>query len=228
MNASRIFFPLASSRQRALAALLALFTGAFLAAGFLGVSTQLADWLSPTFLPNQVRPWLECLAFPFLAAVFYLSFPRPHFPSTSFRAIRSWPFGVIVALVFGWLHESPGLFSLVPSAEIQLALAWTLVLAPIGEEFLFRGWVFSLAHRFWPGVFASATNPLPLSVWVSAFAFSIWHTQNLESGFLAEGIFQILYAFPLGLWLGWLRVQTGTLWVPVLTHISINFAAALF
>lgn len=229
MASSRKIFDVVSYRQLTAALLVAVSAGAFLAAGFLNVSTQLVELLLTPWLPGRARiiAWSECAAFPLLAMGFYFSFPRPTKTTQQASVWLSLPFAIAVAFAYGLVDPHPGIFSLVVSPETQLAAAWTLFFAPVGEEFLFRGWVYSLAHRLWPRRFASATNPLPLAVWVSAVAFSLWHLQNWGADPAATVFFQVAYTLPAGLWLGWLRWKTGGLFAPLCAHVAINLASAL-
>jgi membrane protease YdiL (CAAX protease family) len=221
-------FPIANSKQRWVAALVALSAGACLGAGCVPVAQSLVDSLVAPWLAGQTQTlaWLGCAAFPSLAAVFYFSFPRPRFAKNP-RVWVSLPLAGGIALAYGFFDGVPPFTHFLSDAQTRLALAWALVFAPLGEEWLFRGWLFSVAHRLWPGVYATATNPLPLAVWVSALAFSFWHLQNAETESLGRVLFQTAYALPLGLWLGWLRWKTDGLAAPLAAHLAINFATML-
>jgi membrane protease YdiL (CAAX protease family) len=218
----------ATPRERLLAALLAVSAGTSLAVGCVPVAQSIVDSFVAPYLPGRahVLAWLGCAAFPFLAGVFYFSFPRPKFPVHS-GAWRSLPLAVLIAWVFGFLDGVPSFTFFLGSPETRLALAWALFFAPLGEELLFRGWLFSVSHRLWSGANASYTNPLPLAVWVSAGAFSLWHLQNWGVDSAPRVLFQTLYAFPVGLWLGWFRWRTGSLIAPLVAHWAINFATVL-
>ncbi len=223
-------FSVASRQDRRAAFLIALGTGLFLAAGFIPVAQGIVDSAMAPFLPGRARvlAWLGCFAFPLLAWGFHLSFPRPPKPAQPQFPGWSFPLPLGIGLLYGLWDASPGIFSLVGTPETQLAAVWAIGLAPIGEEFLFRGWLYSFANRLWPGRFASATNPLPLAVWVTAFAFSLWHLQNWGTEAPIRVLWQTAYTFPAGIWLGWLRWRSGGLLLPILAHIGLNAATALF
>ncbi len=229
MPSSRELFCIATPRQRFAALGVALGLGTFLSAGFLDVCAQIVAFtLSPSLTHRPtLMGWIECLAFPALAATFYFSFPRPIATKTASSNWDSIPLALLIALAYGLIDQQPGLFFLPKSPEVVLAATWTLMLAPVGEEFLFRGWVFSIAHRLWPNCYATATNPLPLAVWISAIAFSLWHLQNWNPDNSAYVIFQIAYTLPAGLWLGWLRQRSHGLIAPTAAHMGINLASAL-
>ncbi len=222
-------FCVANAGERRSALWVALGTGLFLAAGFLPVSQGIVDSAIAPFLPGRARvlAWLGCLAFPALALAFHLSIPRPVRPESRELPFWSFPLPLAIGLAYGLWDPAPGIFSLVRSPETQLAAVWAILLAPLGEEWLFRGWLYSLAYRLWPGRFASATNPLPLAVWVTAIAFSLWHLQNWGAEPAARVLWQTAYTLPAGLWLGWLRWRSGGMALPILAHIGLNAATAL-
>lgn len=95
--------------------------------------------------------------------------------------------------------------------RVSAALVGTLavVLAPIGEELLFRGIVLPHLARF-------------LSPWVaitlSAILFGLLHVDH--------GVF-LIGPLTIGVVLGWARWRTGSIGVPILLHTSVNGAALL-
>jgi membrane protease YdiL (CAAX protease family) len=96
--------------------------------------------------------------------------------------------------------RDPGLLAL-----SLLALAG---LAPLVEELLFRGILYGwLAHR-WGSVIA----------WIgSSLAFAAAHVE----------LAHIILVLPLGLWFGWLRRRTDSLWPSLVAHAANNgFAVA--
>lgn len=222
-------FSVVSGKERQAAFCVALGTGLFLAAGFLPVSQGIVDSAIAPLLPGRARilAWLGCFAFPALAFAFHLSLPRPPAPKTPEFPLWSFPVPLVIGLLYGLCDPAPGIFSLVGSPETQLAAVWAIFLAPLGEEWLFRGWLYSLAYRLWPGRYASATNPLPIAVWVTAIAFSLWHLQNWGAEPNARVLLQIAYTLPAGIWLGWLRWRSGGLTLPILAHVGLNAATAL-
>jgi uncharacterized protein len=96
-----------------------------------------------------------------------------------------------------------------PSASFLL-IALAVVVAPVSEELLFRGWIYTgLRHRL--GVWAA----LLLSSAIFAFA----HYEDTHIYALA--------VFPVGLALGGLRERSGTVTVPILFHAFYNLAAVI-
>lgn len=126
-------------------------------------------------------------------------------------------FGVGVALV--WLVESldrqvppvqEGLQEAIQGGEVYgaVAIVSAVVLAPLGEELLYRGVLLRALHRrlpAWPAIGVSAL---------------VWAATHFEP-------FVVVSVFPLGLYLGWLQVRHGTLVVPVLVHALFNGTTVL-
>jgi membrane protease YdiL (CAAX protease family) len=95
-----------------------------------------------------------------------------------------------------------------------LALMWLafVVAAPVGEEIMFRGFVF----RGW------AASPLgaPGTILLTALIFAVVHTQ-----YDWFGVFQ---TFCMGALFGWLRWRSGSTTLTILLHMVINFIATLW
>ena len=82
----------------------------------------------------------------------------------------------------------------------------TLILAPIGEEICFRGMTFKLSRKF--------TRKFWVANCLQALMFGIAHL-NLVQG---------LYAFFMGIVLGWIYRKFNSLWATMLAHLSFNFS----
>jgi membrane protease YdiL (CAAX protease family) len=95
-----------------------------------------------------------------------------------------------------------------------LPLMWLafVVAAPVGEEIMFRGFVF----RGW------AASPLgaPGTIIMTALIFAVVHTQ-----YDWFGVFQ---TFCMGALFGWLRWRSGSTTLTILLHMLINFVATLW
>lgn len=99
----------------------------------------------------------------------------------------------------------PGLRALVLFAAVVAVMA---VLAPIGEELLYRGYIQRrLVQRWgtWPGIL------------VTAALFGIAHLHPVQSA----------GAFAVGVLLGWITVRTGSIRTALLAHAVNNLTAAL-
>jgi membrane protease YdiL (CAAX protease family) len=133
-------------------------------------------------------------------------------------------------------------------APLSVALLWAVVASPIGEEFLFRGALWSAARRLveslWPSA-SAAKAELPEGVlqpsrllglltsvggWLraggvatllSAAVFGYLHS-DLSGG---QGIIRVVATTSLGLGCGLARQQTGSLWAPIAMHMAFNTLA---
>ena len=83
------------------------------------------------------------------------------------------------------------------------------VLAPVTEEFLFRGF---LLRRLCPMLSNRS------AIFLSAFLFALFH------GNWTQGIM----AFGMGILLAWVQLRTGCLLLPILMHAGMNALALLF
>ncbi len=78
------------------------------------------------------------------------------------------------------------------------------VLAPIGEEFFFRGWLFNMIKI--------RTTKIGLAIWGSAVLFALIHVAPLS----------IMMIIPLGAWLAWSYHISGSIWKNIGIHSSYN------
>ncbi|MFZ5778835.1 MAG: CPBP family intramembrane glutamic endopeptidase [Pseudomonadota bacterium] len=87
--------------------------------------------------------------------------------------------------------------------EFLISLAILAGLAPVVEELTFRGLLYGWLAGRWG----------PVAAWiVSSLAFAAAHVE------LAHAVLVL----PLGLWFGWLRWRTGSLWPSLVAHIANN------
>lgn len=101
-------------------------------------------------------------------------------------------------------------------AVAPVFLFGAIVLAPIGEELLFRGMLFqALRSRFgvWPGI------------GVSAIAFALVHWDPTTT--LGGNLLVVTTIFALGMLLAWMFHRTGSLVVPVAAHCIFNAISAV-
>jgi membrane protease YdiL (CAAX protease family) len=90
-----------------------------------------------------------------------------------------------------------------------------VLLAPLGEELLFRGMLFqSVRARLgtWPGV------------GISAIAFALVHVGPTASA--AGNVLTFTTIFALGMFLAWMFHRTGSIVVPILAHCTFNAISA--
>jgi membrane protease YdiL (CAAX protease family) len=95
---------------------------------------------------------------------------------------------------------------ILPSTRRELRLfTWLGVTAGIVEELLVRG------YMMWV---ITSIVPTWLAVLVTSIAFGIAHAY--------QGVGGILKTSAVGLFLGWLYVLTGSIWLPMLVHAAVD------
>lgn len=95
--------------------------------------------------------------------------------------------------------------------ESLLPTIAAVLIAPFGEEMIFRGVMYHYACNA-VAEMANRKKAFYIANTIQALAFGIFH------GNLVQGT----YAFFLGLVLGYLRERFGSIWAPVLAHMLIN------
>src|SRR5262249_39698102 len=152
------------------------------------------------------------------ASGFALRLPRPlALTGALLLGLSLWPFILELILVqerigFGTIpgavrqaSSTPENWRLSP-ALVTFALA---VLPPLGEEFFFRGYLFS--------ALSTVTRPW-LTILITALAFGVFHI-------FPGGIFAVERLLPstlMGLVLGWVRWRGSSIWPCVLLHAAHN------
>lgn len=156
----------------------------------------------------------------FAAAVlgFYLPVRRNLSSASRSFGLR-WPWALAIAfgsvaialLVAGYVHGLASLFGIHAPNELAgledhpwpWSIALVVILPPLVEELAFRGVIYG-------GLRTSLS--VGESLIVSSFAFAMIHMS----------IPTMLTHFPLGLYFGWLRHRSGSLWPGVLAHACHN------
>ncbi|MBI5543444.1 MAG: CPBP family intramembrane metalloprotease [Deltaproteobacteria bacterium] len=95
------------------------------------------------------------------------------------------------------------------SLGLALELGAGVLLAPIGEELLFRGWILSTLRERW-GRTAAIVG--------TAVAFTVWHADARTA----------IVVLPAGLAMGWVTERSGSLLPALATHALNNLLAILF
>lgn len=224
-------FSYATSKEKKIAILFAILMGLTLAIGFLSSVHSFYNWVVPSKIqeaPSSSKI-IEMFFFPLIAIFFHLSIPKKaRFKSLSDLKIENlWltiPVPFLIALLFGFVRLKYFSFNNTHSLSDFL---WVVVCIPIGEELLFRGWIYNLAFRMFGRKLMSLSPSIPVISWVSAISFSLWHLQNYQSSSALFLIFQLVYTLFTGLWLCHLRWNVGQIWICVLAHLLLNLAAIL-
>lgn len=123
---------------------------------------------------------------------------------------------MVALLVVGdieWANPNDGAVVSLAEENIQKVLCMTVFLAPIVEEVLFRGVVFgSLRNKDRMGAYI-----------VSVLLFAILHVW--QYAMVSQDLSVLLYVLdyiPVGIILAWCYESSGSLWVSILFHMSIN------
>lgn len=98
---------------------------------------------------------------------------------------------------------SNGLNSLIDQDSIWITAIFTVVVAPIGEEFVFRKLIIDRTQKY--GGF--------ISIGLSGLMFGLMH----------GNFYQFFYCFALGLLLGYIYYSTGKLYITIAIHAIVNF-----
>ncbi len=125
---------------------------------------------------------------------------------------------VFVKPPLSYLEQFQGLHDLLkPRTPFDLILSiGAIALAPaICEEILFRGLLTPVLRR------AVGTT---VAIAVSAALFGLIHVDSMPNGAAAPTLvyYRVPFAFVLGLLLGKLRLDTGSLWPPIIAHATLN------
>ena len=137
--------------------------------------------------------------------------------------VMYWVGTMLVGVLVNWLH--PGIANMNNNAVESMAgsnyramLLYTVALAPIVEETLFRGLVFSTLHR---------------RTRIGAYAVSILFFGAIHVvGFLGtvpwvDLLLNFLQYVPAGIALGWAYERADSIWAPITMHLIINAIAML-
>ncbi|MCS7204926.1 MAG: CPBP family intramembrane metalloprotease [Leptospiraceae bacterium] len=93
--------------------------------------------------------------------------------------------------------------------DLWLSLFTIGFVAPISEEYFFRGIILSNLVKYHSPSFSNIL-------------------QALLFGFAHLNPFQVLYAFPIGILFGYLYLKTKNLWIPMVLHIFVNSISLIF
>ncbi|NEE00622.1 CPBP family intramembrane glutamic endopeptidase [Phytoactinopolyspora halotolerans] len=128
---------------------------------------------------------------------------------------RTWWFLLIAALATGVVV----LAVVFPSDDrTRIDLVRITALMVIGEEVLFRGLLWDMVADAW----RMSRRAESLAWAVSTVLFSVAHLQYHDFGITMASVGQVGYTAVAGLVLGWVRVRTGGLVVPILLHAGGN------
>ncbi len=102
-------------------------------------------------------------------------------------------------------------------AQYMMIFFTLVILAPLAEELLFRGYLFGKLKK---------AGPVWLAIFVSALGFGLAHLWTGSGGALQWAV--VIDTFVLGLVLAGLRASTGAIWAGVMVHAIKNGIAFYF
>lgn len=169
------------------------------------------------------RDMLAMLALFFTAGLIALAVAvapmgRRALPALGFRPAGFWPIvlgaagALVVSIAVSQLGEPEGVKQALDVARTPrlfvASLAVMALLAPLAEEAVFRGLLYGWVAGRWGTTIA----------WfVSSVLFAAAHIEPAH----------VLLVLPLGLWFGWLRQRTDSLWPSLVAHIVNNGLAVV-
>jgi membrane protease YdiL (CAAX protease family) len=109
------------------------------------------------------------------------------------------------------INDTKPIQQLIQSDALWLVLLVICIGAPVSEELLFRGFLFSGLSKTWLGFIGTAV--VTSLLWTS-----------LHAGYSIFGLVEVL---AMGLYFSWLLVRTGSVWVPIFCHAANNTLACV-
>ena len=112
----------------------------------------------------------------------------------------------LLSYSFGYDYSN-GLESIIDYDNLWITGIFTVIVAPIGEEFVFRKLIIDRTQKY--GGF--------ISVGLSGLIFGLMH----------GNFYQFFYCFALGLLLGYIYHSTGKLYITIAIHAIVNFVGSI-
>ncbi len=203
--------------------MLILFCPASLA--FTTTVNRSAGVLIQYFLPGRLEWFPESCVASCLAAVFVYVLIRPLRPFQ--LPVSQTPWRSVLRLSMSWL-----LIWLAVSTTVALVrggwFAYThgvasimgfVVIAPFGEELLFRGTIYELTERAFP-------QRSGVALAVSSIFFALHHFQLHAYRFDRAAVIQVCFTFIMGLIWGRLRGWSQSIWPGYVVHVLTNLPGA--
>lgn len=134
-----------------------------------------------------------------------------------------WVGTTAISLLVTWLNpdminHNNETVEMLAGSNYRAMLLYTVALAPIIEESLFRGLIFSSLHR----------TSRVAAYTVSALAFAALHV----AGFIGTApwldlLLSLLQYLPAGIAMGWAYERADSIWAPITIHVIVNAIAML-
>ena len=182
------------------------------------------EFYNTTLFMNAITPVaLYIFALPVLLIILSGSESKP--PEKRKMSAKAWFMMLLVAFgcmyigsyignfVMAYLSEimnydySNGLNSIIDNEKLWITAIFTVIVAPIGEEIVFRKLIIDRTQKY--GAF--------VSIGLSALMFGLMH----------GNFYQFFYCFALGIILGYIYYTTGNVWLTIAMHAVINFVGGI-
>lgn len=111
-------------------------------------------------------------------------------------------------------EQQVGFENLTQRYEMMLAFFTLVVLAPICEEFLFRGYLYGCVRKYYSAIWA---------IVLTSVAFGLMHVYAGPGNPLQWNV--MIGTTVLALFIGWVREYTGSIWAGILVHMLKNGVA---
>ena len=102
---------------------------------------------------------------------------------------------------------SNALSSIIDDENLIITIIFAVIIAPIGEEFVFRKLIIDRTQKYGPLI----------SIGLSGLMFGIMHSN----------FYQFFYCFALGIILGYMYYTTGKLYLTIAIHAVVNFVGGV-
>lgn len=125
----------------------------------------------------------------------------------------------LIGINLGWLVLDGWIWQNIP-ADVWARTLWVGFLVnlcvAVGEETIFRGYLLTSLNSIWGNWMA---------LLVMSAVFGLFHLVAYSEGGLQSGtlVLAILLATLFGVLFGWVRLRTGSLWLPAALHLAWNF-----
>jgi len=166
-------------------------------------------------LPSQMALLLTALCAAWFSPVPFVRRLGLHWPRANWLRIVCWLVGAIVPFLLGlWgaillakvIPPDPGVAQLYQNMNWQIAVPFIVFIAVapgLSEEFLFRGYMQRRLIQRWPAL---------VGILVTSLLFAAMHIMPHA----------VVFAFPLGIWLGLIAWRCDSVWPGVICHAMIN------
>ncbi len=164
-----------------------------------------------------------------LCLILYLfTMPKPLMKQGSWKAVPIWTGVFLAVFYFCYLiviTDVPGNLSALFQEDMHAVFRVVLLAGAAGifEETMVRGYAADATHR-WT---AKCRYPVLLTGVLTSLLFGLLHLSNLHGDNASQVWIQVFYACMIGLALYALRSISGSIWLPLITHILIDLQPGL-